>query len=154
MSDDWFTDAADKVVGSKAGKSARDAAEKSSLDALALERSVTAIASAVAASARLADDAAKSFAAVAAGMAPIMSPTTYTYTHVPTKRSVSYDSGRTGRPSNANSVTPDEAMKVILEAVSKAGDTDEVFRVGGEWITKLTNNISQIIRDADSGNDE
>lgn len=42
----------------------------------------------------------------------------------------------------------DDAVALILEAISNAGggDPDAVFKAGGEWITRLTNEISDLIR--------
>lgn len=52
-------------------------------------------------------------------------------------------------PSPARTITPKQALEVILKHVSEAGDSDEVLRSGGEWIAKTTNGISEIIRQAD-----
>lgn len=49
--------------------------------------------------------------------------------------------------------TPAEGLLAILDAVRKAGDPDAQMKVAGEWITKVTNGISAIIREADTPNE-
>jgi len=45
--------------------------------------------------------------------------------------------------------TPEEGLQAILEAVRTAGDSDAVFKAGGEWIAKITNGISEEISKAE-----
>lgn len=42
--------------------------------------------------------------------------------------------------------TPDEAVAIILDAIKSAGKPDAVFKAAGEWITRITNDISALTR--------
>lgn len=45
--------------------------------------------------------------------------------------------------------TAEQGMAAILATVVSAGDSDAVLKAGGEWITKVTNAITKVIREAD-----
>ena len=42
--------------------------------------------------------------------------------------------------------TPDEAMSIIVNAIKSISDPDEAFKMGGEWITRVTNEISAALK--------
>ena len=46
----------------------------------------------------------------------------------------------------AKPTTPDEAVAIILDAIKSAGNSDAVFKAAGEWITRITNDISALTR--------
>jgi len=48
--------------------------------------------------------------------------------------------------------TPEEALKVILASITGLPSADEKFKVGGEWLTRFTNEISAIMKEI--GDDE
>ncbi len=50
--------------------------------------------------------------------------------------------------------TPDAALKVILDSIRGAGDPDAIFKSAGEWITKITNEISELARTVGAGGEE
>lgn len=50
--------------------------------------------------------------------------------------------------------TPEAAMQVILDSIRKAGDPDAVFKSAGEWITKITNEISDLTRTFGAGEED
>jgi len=43
-------------------------------------------------------------------------------------------------------VSPQQGLDAILKHISEAGDSGEVMKAGGEWITKITNGITSVIR--------
>ncbi len=49
--------------------------------------------------------------------------------------------------------TPDEAIKVLVESIKSVTDPDEAFKLGGEWITRVTNGITDALK-AREGHDE
>jgi|GEM_PF-3627807 len=49
-------------------------------------------------------------------------------------------------PAAVNATTPDEAVAIILDAIKSAGTPDAVFKAAGEWITRVTNDISALTR--------
>lgn len=146
--DDWFTAAADEVV-----RSLSPAAKRRLEEAESQKR-------AMAGTRRTASEAAEAaavFGAVASGSAPALGSGPNPVLSIP-----SYMPPRTARRGPPNSeelrrvresrsaiITPEKGLEAILEAVRTAGDSDAVLKAGGEWITKITNQISQVIRDAD-----
>lgn len=56
-------------------------------------------------------------------------------------------------PSSFITVTPDDALNIILHSIQKAGDADAVYRAAGDWIDKITNAISAVTRKV-GGDDE
>ena len=50
--------------------------------------------------------------------------------------------------------TPDEALTLIIDTVKSITDPDEAYRVGGEWITKITNGITAALKAIDDGDEE
>ena len=42
--------------------------------------------------------------------------------------------------------TPDEAIKVLIEHIKAITDPDEAFKLGGEWITRVTNGITDALK--------
>ena len=45
--------------------------------------------------------------------------------------------------------TPDEALKIILNVITSEKNADKAFKLGGEWITKVTNAITELLRTVD-----
>lgn len=45
--------------------------------------------------------------------------------------------------------TPTQGLDAIIEEIAKAGDADAVFKAGGDWITRITNAITDVIKQAD-----
>lgn len=45
--------------------------------------------------------------------------------------------------------TAQQGLEAILDAIRDAGDADEVMAAAGLWITKITNEITAIVREAD-----
>jgi hypothetical protein len=58
-----------------------------------------------------------------------------------------YNAARTIIPRPGSTPTPEQGLDAIVKAVKSAGDADAVLRVGGEWITKITNQITEAIRE-------
>lgn len=42
--------------------------------------------------------------------------------------------------------TPEEALKIILSTITAEKDADKAFKLGGEWITKVTNAITDALK--------
>jgi len=53
-------------------------------------------------------------------------------------------------PEPVVATTPDEAFEVILNAIRSVTDADEAFTLAGEWITRFTNGVSEVLKDKDS----
>jgi hypothetical protein len=49
---------------------------------------------------------------------------------------------------------PSEALEVIVEFVKAERDPDKAFKLGGEWITKVTNAITDALKSIGDGDDE
>ena len=71
--------------------------------------------------------------------------------------------GRKSEPDNSDSpnpfaaYNPENALLAITAVVRRAADPndpDAVLKAAGEWITKITNAITQVVKDADSTIDE
>ena len=56
----------------------------------------------------------------------------------------------------ADLANADDAVALILEDISNAGggDPDAVFKAAGEWITRLTNEISELTRTVGAAADD
>ena len=76
--------------------------------------------------------AVKSAAAIAAGTAAAATASGGTFTGVA-----------------AVATTPDEALKIILHEITSQKDPDKAYEIGGEWITKITNAITDILKKLD-----
>jgi hypothetical protein len=50
--------------------------------------------------------------------------------------------------------TPDEALKIILHEITSQTDPDKAFKIGGEWITKVTNAITEILKKIDDDDED
>ena len=45
-------------------------------------------------------------------------------------------------------------MSLILDTIRAAGDPDAVFKAAGDWITRLTNEITALTRAVGGGDDD
>lgn len=50
--------------------------------------------------------------------------------------------------------TPEEAMKVIVNAVKSVVDPDEAFKLAGEWITRITNQITAALKNREDEDED
>jgi len=50
--------------------------------------------------------------------------------------------------------SPEEALKIILHEITSQTDPDMAFKIGGEWITKVTNAITEILKKIDDDDEE
>lgn len=57
-------------------------------------------------------------------------------------------------PVPATATTPDEALKIILDAISGAGDDDAVMKAAGDWIEKITNAITDLMRGSEEDEED
>lgn len=57
-------------------------------------------------------------------------------------------------PPPARTTTPDEAMNIILKSIREAGDEDAVYKAAGEWITKITQEITKVTESVHQDNEE
>lgn len=67
--------------------------------------------------------------------------------------------GGTGAPTVVTAapghvVTPEEALEVILLTITSEKDADKAFKLGGEWITKVTNAITAALKAKGTGEEE
>jgi hypothetical protein len=60
----------------------------------------------------------------------------------------------TGPVQKIGAQTPDEALKLILDAIKNAGSEDAVLKAASEWITKVTDGITKITSKVGSPSDE
>lgn len=163
--DDWFAKAAREAEASERGRAARERAEQVEREnrLWERERKITlarreAALKAATPPPRPAEAAAAAalFEAVAAGKVPLSTGTSPSY-RAPRPGHPYYSPGGaigladSMRPpaSRFPSPTPEQGLEAILKAIRKAGDADAVFKAGGEWISKITNAITEVIREAD-----
>lgn len=61
-----------------------------------------------------------------------------------------------GTPASAGltATTPEEALKIILHEITSQTDPDKAFEIGGKWITKVTNAITEILKKIDDDDEE
>lgn len=84
-------------------------------------------------------EAAETFAAVGSGARPAYIAGTFPL------------SPQANRHSNTlKPITPEQGLNAIIAAVAGAGDADAVMKAGGEWMTRVTNKITEAIRNADA----
>lgn len=50
--------------------------------------------------------------------------------------------------------TPDEAMKIIIDSIKSVSDPDQAFKLAGEWITRITNEITSALSTIDDEESE
>ena len=43
-------------------------------------------------------------------------------------------------------VTPEQALKIIIASIKAEKDPDKAFKLGGEWITRITNEITDALK--------
>lgn len=43
-------------------------------------------------------------------------------------------------------ITPDDALSIILQSIKSAGDGDAVFKAAGAWITRFTTDVSALTK--------
>lgn len=55
---------------------------------------------------------------------------------------------------NVGAQTPDEALKIILDAIKNAGSEDAVLKAASEWITKITEGITKITTTVGNSSEE
>lgn len=139
--DGWFEDALDEVTESRRAKAIAGAAKR-------VESARRAAAFSSVRSPREVAEAATTFEAVKRGVAPALGTGVRVgvgggpvYTHTAASNTTTF--------TMPQHVTPNQGLDAIVEAVRDAGDPDEVLRVGGEWITRITNAITEAIREAD-----
>jgi hypothetical protein len=60
----------------------------------------------------------------------------------------------TGPVQKIGAQTPDEALKLILDAIKNAGSEDAVLKAASEWITKVTDGITKITSSVGNSSDE
>jgi hypothetical protein len=88
------------------------------------------------------------YAAVAAVRAAASSGTGAPVLSASASSTVWSDPASAGPPAR---LSPEEALEIILDEVRGAGDP---FKVGGEWITRFTNQITAAIKEHDDVEDE
>ena len=54
----------------------------------------------------------------------------------------------------AKTVTPDEALKIIIASITSEKDADKAFALGGVWITKITTAIGDALKAIDGDDDD
>lgn len=170
--DDWFTEAAKRAEKTKAAKlaAARRATDDyqpgyqraRNADLERLRQKLLSEAP-TPAERRAAQNAATVFSAVGGGKVPQngIAATTTSPSYAPARRVTGGifgavpDGAWNAVQVKSNSLTPDEALEVILQSIRTAnnGNPDDVFRVGGEWMGKITKAISAVIHESESEDD-
>lgn len=51
-------------------------------------------------------------------------------------------------------VTPDEALKIIIDSILAEKNADKQFKLGGDWITKCTNAITDALKESEGDEGE
>lgn len=137
--DDWFASAAAEAANTPAAKQAE--ARRKVAERLRADREAQ-IARMEAASRRPKGEvaaAAAIFAAVAAGIKPSYQPSSTSATIDPSSNRASSGGG-----SRAQLVSPEAALKAIVKHVR---ESDDPFTAAGEWISRVTNELSAIARE-------
>lgn len=49
--------------------------------------------------------------------------------------------------------TPEDALQIIIDTVKSISDPEEAFRVGGEWMTRVTNGITDVLKSREDDED-
>jgi hypothetical protein len=57
-------------------------------------------------------------------------------------------------PAATKATTPQEAFDLIIDAIKSVTDPDEAFKLGGEWITIITNGITEALASRDDEGEE
>lgn len=49
----------------------------------------------------------------------------------------------------AKSITPEQALGIIVKFIKDKKDPDEIFRLAGEWMSRVTNELTQLAKDVE-----
>lgn len=88
-------------------------------------------------------------AVAVAGPAPVAQPV-MTEAEIEAKIALGVAEGVETRMRQFN---PDDAFKVILDHIASLPNSTEKFKVGGEWMTKITTGISDLLKDDEEEED-
>jgi|GEM_PF-4667928 len=142
--DDWFSDAADEVVADEKVQDRAWSAVRSQVLGEAASRAPGRVSDAAEAIREFGEAAYKiTWAPDGSG------ESTSSLARSWAAGGVQVASNTGGPPCDPSPITPEEGLQAILKAVRTAGDSDAVFKAGGEWIAKITNGISEEISNAE-----
>jgi len=140
--ENWFLVAAHEAENTKKAKLVAKLRADRDAELKRIETSIAAMGSASMKSTAALREAAATFTAVGSGARPAYEPG-----GIPSDGTW----GRTERhPAPPRPITAEQGLNAIIAAVAGAGDADAVMKAGGEWMTRVTNKITEAIRNADT----